>query len=639
MNLAAKARREPPLQQQSHRSWLLASEIGLLAAAAVWAPMAFGASATWARFALELSAAAAVILWARSGPKPVWFTAVPLMVAGCFLAQLAPLPEWLLVKLAPVSAGAWKVSAAGMPGARSSISVDPAATWAGMRTLLISLAATAVVIDVGRLQRPRRALLGALAISGALILVVGALGGKIGEDQLMLGFIDVSGPILPTQSPINLPAQSTGVGIVNWVEVEAQRYQSDAGWIGGCVGTFWYGNHFAAAVCVTLPVLLSMWLWLSATRLRAWSRWLVATILAAAGVWAVGWLADSRAGAGALALTLATLFSLVAPLRWMRQGGGAAAIAMALGGAAFLVAILMPSETVLGFVPPDFKQQAAKLLADGRAGPAHVAMRAFVASPFLGTGLDTFQDVFPRFYADNYALFYAHNEYAQLLAETGLLGVALLGLLVWYLVPKAVRFWRDAPGDYRLLNAGPWAGLVGLTAHAAFDWDLHLSALALLAIVVIGICASSVPAKKPTSSSAWGVPEYVPRWMLVGCCVLAVAGMCRDAISETVQRQLREAIVADRLFEKDSSRPSAVPKLSQAISVAEGFQRWDSGDANLLVALGQADLHLARRMPSGAEKAALLGTAARWFQRARLASAMCRGLPEPVPVGPGSRRP
>jgi hypothetical protein len=299
----------------------------------------------------------------------------------------------------------------------------------------------------------------------------------------------------------------------------------------------------------------------------------------------------------------------------------------------------MPSETVLGFVPPDFKQQAAKLLAAGRAGPAHVALRAFVASPFLGTGLDTFQDVFPRFYADKYALFYAHNEYAQLLAETGLLGVVLLGILVWYLAPKAVRFWRDAPGDYRLLNAGPWAGLVGLTAHAAFDWDLHLPALALLAIVVIGLCASSVPAKKPTSSSAWGVPEYVPRWMLVGCCALAVAGMWRDALSETVQRQIREAIVADLLFEKESSRPSAVSKLSQAISVAEGFQRWDSWDANLLVVLGQADLHLARRMPAGAEKAALLGTAARWFQRARLASAMCRGLPESKPISSDRRAP
>jgi hypothetical protein len=639
MSLAAQSRGGPPKKQQSHRLWPLASEIGLLAVAVVWAPMAFGASATWARFGLELSAAVAAILWARSGPKPVWFTAAPLIVAGCFLAQLAPLPEWLLVKLAPVSAGAWKLSAAGMPGARSSISVDPAATSAGIRTLLISLAAAAVVIDLGRLQKPRRALLGALAISGALILVVGALGGKIGEDQLMLGFIDVSGPILPTQSPINLPAQSTGVGIMSWVEVEAQRYQSDAGWIGGCVGTFWYGNHFAAAVCLTLPVLLSMWLWLSAKRLPDWSRWLVATALVAAGVWAVGWLADSRAGAGALALTLATLISLVAPLRWMRQVGGAAAIAMALGGAALLVAVLMPSETVLGFVPPDFKHQAAKLLADGRAGPAHVAMRAFVASPFLGTGLDTFQDVFPRFYADKYALFYAHNEYAQLLAETGLLGLLLLGLLVWYLVPKAARFWRDAPGDYRLLNAGPWAGLAGLTAHAAFDWDLHLPALAFLAIVVIGLCASSVPAKKQTSSSPWAVPEYVPRWMLVGCCVVAVAGMWRDAISETVQRQLREAIVADRLFEADPTRPSSVEKLRRAIAVGEAFRRWDSGDANLLIALGQADLHLARRTPAGPEKAALLGTAARWFQRARLASAMCRGLPEPVPVGSGSRRP
>lgn len=639
MSVTATSRGVPPLHQPSHRSLRFTSEIALVAAATIWAPLAFGASGTWARFWLELTAVVAACLWAANGPKPAWLTAVPVLVAGCFLTQLVPFPEWLLVNLAPVSAGAWKVSAAGGAGARSSISVDPAATWAGIRTLLISLAAAAVVVDVGRLQSPRRILLAALGISGALILLVGAVGGRIGEDYLMLGFIDVSGPIVPTQSSVNLPTQSTGVGIAEWVPVDGQRYKSDAGWIGGCVGTFWYGNHFAAAVCLTLPILISGLLWLTVERLPDWARWLMSIALAAAGVWAVGWLAGSRAGTGTLVLSLVTLTALIAPLRLMRQAAGIAAIGLAVGVAMFAVIVLLPGETVLGSVPPDFRNQAAKLLADGRAGPAHVAVRAFLASPLMGTGLDTFQDVFPRFYADKYTLFYAHNEFAQLLAETGLLGLVLLGFLAWYLVPKAVRFWRDAPGHYRLLNAGPWAALAGLTAHAAFDWDLHLPSLVLIAVVVIGLNASSVPAKKPVSSARWTMPEYVPRWLLVVCCVLSVVGMFRDAITETVQRQLREAIVADRLAQNDPQFPPAIDRLAQAVAVGEAFRKWDSGDADLLVALGQAELHLASRMPPGEEKAALLGTAARWFQRARVASAMCRGLPEPIPVGADSRRP
>lgn len=618
-------------------TWQLNSQtvvVGLLAAAIVWAPLTFGASSPWARFALELTMALAVGLWALGGARPPWLTATPLLVAGSLLIQLAPLPEGLLVNVAPVSAGAWKVSAGGMSNGRSCISVDPAGTWAGIRSVLITLAAGAVVTDMCRLQKPRRVLLAALALSGVLIFLLGTIGGKVTKDFRLLRFIHVAGPIVSHYSPLVLPAQSTGVGMVEWVEVEAQRYPVDAGYIGGGVGTFLYGNHFAAAICLTLPIALSGWLWISCQRLPDWSRWLVAAAFAAAGGWAVAGLADSRAGAGALALTLATFIGLIGPQLWMRQVAGATAALLALAIAVFLMLVLLPSDTALSFVPADLKKQAAQLLADGRAEPAHVAIRAFMASPWLGTGLDSFQHVFPRFYVNRSALFYAHNELAQLLAETGLLGLGLLSLLAFFLVPKAVRFWRDAPGNYRVLNAGTWAALAGLAAHASFDWDLHLPALVLLAIVVIGLNASSVPAAKSSVMNRWPVPEYVTRWMLVGFCVVAIGGMWRDALSETVQRQLRKAIVVDRLAQKDPKRPSALDKLTRAVAIGEAFQPWDSGNARLLITLGQAELHLARQTPNGDEKSDLLGTAARWFQRARLSSAMCRGLPEPIVGGP-----
>jgi hypothetical protein len=285
---------------------------------------------------------------------------------------------------------------------------------------------------------------------------------------------------------------------------------------------------------------------------------------------------------------------------------------------------------VMSLVPPESKQVVAKLLADGRAGPAHVAARAFFASPVLGTGLDTFRDVFPRFYSDRYTLFYAHNEYAQLLAETGLLGATMLVGLVAFLVPKAIRFWRDAPGQYRILNAGPWAALAGITTHSAFDWNFHLPAIALLTVIVVGLAASSVPgAKTSVPRKAW-IPEYLPRWLLAACCVAALGGLWRDAISESVQRRLREAIVADRLASKKPDRPDAAEQLARAISAGESMAKFDPGDADLFVTLGQAHLHLARLTAPGEERNLLLGNADRWFQRARRASAMCRGLPEPV---------
>lgn len=607
----------------------------LLAAGAVWAPLWFGASGTWPRFGVELTLVAVVILWASSAARPAWLTAIPLLAVGAMLLQLVPLPDSLLVRLAPVSAGAWKVATAGMPGISGRVSVDPAATWAGMRSILVATAATATVASLARHQQPRRLLLAAVGASGVLIMLVAAIAGAVGEDRIMLGFLDLTGPILPSQSPLIGHAQSTGVGVGEWVAVGEQRYRSDSGWIGGCVGTFFYANHLAAAVCLTLPIILSWWLWLTADRLPAWVRWPVLVAVAAAGGWVAAVLAGSRAGTGALALTLAVFMALVAPFRWLRYAFGCVAAGLTLGIVAFSILTFLPRDTVLAFIPADLQKKAADILVAGRSDPAHVAVRAFAASPLLGTGLETFQDVFPRFYADRYTLFYAHNEYAQLLAETGLLGVALLAALVAFLVPKAIRFWRDAPGNYRLLNAGSWAALAGITVHSAFDWNFHLPAIALLTVIVAGLAASSVPGRKPDESRKPWIPESVPRWLLVGCCLVAVAGMARDAISETVQRRIREAIVADRLAEKDPRKPAASALLREAIGAGTAMARWDRGDADLLLVLGQAHLHLARSMPAGTERDAIVGEAAGWFRRTRAAAAMVRGLPEPLPLSDG----
>ena len=63
-------------------------------------------------------------------------------------------------------------------------------------------------------------------------------------------------------------------------------------------------------------------------------------------------------------------------------------------------------------------------MADSRAVAAHAALRMFAASPLLGIGLSCFGVFVPRFVPGDLLLYYAHNDYAQLLAETGLAGLA-----------------------------------------------------------------------------------------------------------------------------------------------------------------------------------------------------------------------
>ncbi len=79
---------------------------------------------------------------------------------------------------------------------------------------------------------------------------------------------------------------------------------------------------------------------------------------------------------------------------------------------------------------------------------------------------------------------YAHNEYAQIVAELGLVGLALLAVL---LVAIARLLWSaraTAP------SAAAWAGAVAAIAafavHSGFDFVWHLPAVVLTVTLLVG---------------------------------------------------------------------------------------------------------------------------------------------------------
>ncbi len=138
----------------------------ILASVAVAAPLAIGGSSSWAKLAIESACTLAVAACALSGSRNVGLTSLPLIIAGLAGLQLLPLSDSVLVWLAPVSAGAWKVANAGDPAAWGRISVDPHATVASLRTLLVGLGTVVTVVGLGRYKSHRRLLLGGVAASG-----------------------------------------------------------------------------------------------------------------------------------------------------------------------------------------------------------------------------------------------------------------------------------------------------------------------------------------------------------------------------------------------------------------------------------------------------------------------------------------
>jgi hypothetical protein len=575
----------------------------------------------------------AVALWALADRRSIWLTATPLVICGCVLLQLVPLPDSVLVGLAPVSAGAWKVAHGGDSTLWGRITVDPAATLQASRRLLIGLATIAVVIGLGRYQSRRKQLIAAVAISGVIILSLGLLIGHNTKHYSVLGYGNLAWPLNPNQSALIAPVESAGVGQSEWITVQSQRYQADFANVGDGLGPYIYSNHFAGGVELSLPILLAVGLFLTSGRLHDGARYSLVGIVCLAALWAVGGLADSRAGVGSLGLACIALMSIVLVKRWPKRIAGTMLIVCTVAILGFLIVLLGSFKAITELLPPDWQNAAIKILTDARVVSAQVAVRMFLASPLLGTGLDTYQAVYSRFYPLGFTLYYAHNDYAQLLAETGLVGAVLTFMLISPLAMRFAKFYREARGEYRTLNAGPWAAVAGIATHSAFDWNLHLPANAFLTCLVIGLSASSVPspaASKVDKVIAW-IPEAAPRWALVFCCALSLVFLARDAVSENNQRQLSTAIVAGRTAMEDGDKTATSGRLTAAIAAGQSMALWDSGNAQLTLLVGQANLHLASLVAAGPARETFLGTADKWFQRAKRLRATKRGLPEALP--------
>ena len=120
-------------------------------------------------------------------------------------------------------------------------------------------------------------------------------------------------------------------------------------------------------------------------------------------------------------------------------------------------------------------------------------LRMFAHRPVLGWGLGTFPTVYPgyRSFYTNLFVNEAHNDYAQLLVETGLLG---FGLMLWFLIrlyrsgwpsPRRWEFkWDGAVSLAALL------GCTGLLLHSLVDFNLQIPANAAMFYSLCGLAAS-----------------------------------------------------------------------------------------------------------------------------------------------------
>jgi O-antigen ligase len=244
------------------------------------------------------------------------------------------------------------------------------------------------------------------------------------------------------------------------------------GWI---YGPYVNHNHYAGLMEMLIPVPLVF----AFSRFgHQRERWIAAS--AAAFMGSTILLSGSRGGMIAFAVEIAILMSFVFRERKKQNIG------------ILLAAFLLILVGVIAWTGGrEVKARIATLAADKHSDiPTDIRLRIdrdilrmARPHPIVGWGQGTFAEVYPRFrsfYSDS-LVNAAHNDYLQVLAETGILG---FGIMIWFLVTTlrhGLHKTHQWPSNLNgAVAVAAILGISGILVHSLVDFNMQIPANAAL---------------------------------------------------------------------------------------------------------------------------------------------------------------
>ena len=140
----------------------------------------------------------------------------------------------------------------------------------------------------------------------------------------------------------------------------------------------------------------------------------------------------------------------------------------------------------------------------GRLDFWKIAIQIFLNNPILGAGFDSFAIVMSKYDTWNgtFRIEQAHNDYLQVLAEAGLLG--LLCIVTFIYITFKQGFKNIKANENQLTSGvalGALAGCLGIFIHSFFDFPLRTPSNTLIFLILVTLATVTFSIRKTNSSS------------------------------------------------------------------------------------------------------------------------------------------
>jgi O-antigen ligase len=433
-----------------------------LALLILFTPFAFASAPLWAYTSMELLVLVIVFAWvlrmAREGelsfPKTPLNISILLFLA-LVIFQIIPLPESLLNIISPATGRFYY----------DTLSASGSGELSGVAT--VRLAGTISLHP----YTTKVELLKVISYLGCFFLVIGNLNSR-GQLRRLLVLIMITGFLLALFAIIQ---HFTWNGKIYWI------YDYVKG--GTPFGPFVNKNNFAGYINMIIPLTLIVTLHERNNSLKAIFAFMALVMTIAV------FLSMSRGGVlsffGSMIFLVTMLFSL--RREYSRR-------LLFIFPAIFFFALII----YLVFIGINPVVERLATLSEKATYSGEIRWTVWASTidiikdyPFFGTGLETFESVFPGYRSLEASILHwrdAHNDYLQLIAETGIVGflIALSFFVIFFARAFRTVFSTETMVFGRILP-GLLASVVAFLISNIFTFNSHIPAVALLFSIICAI--------------------------------------------------------------------------------------------------------------------------------------------------------